>query len=359
MSTTDFIINVYQLFSSPIPYIIIGSGMTLAGVTSKVYVEKAKENIEKNYRYIFSGRGISRYTKLKSIEMPPEFMVKATDKDFEENDTRFKLELTHFVEVMSKHKSPELLQALYTNAKDIKIIKNFEAGINNAERGSSGLYYGSANKIELMHKSAIYHELMHMASARKNGGNYYIGFSYNNVGDGLNEGYTELMTKRYFNTTGGSSYKILVNMMSKVEEIVGQEKMEKYYLQSNLTGLMNELYDIDTDYGVDYFVTDMDKLYYLIQMNTKKEENRAELQGIIYSINTRIVCWKLQQLTNQLSNNEITTEEAIVLFNYFFDTFDFNKSYYNNNIDKLENSIAKVKEDCITIINYVQNKTRS
>ena len=80
--------------------------------------------------------------------------------------------------------------------------------------------------------------------------NMFSGFSYSNqnddskdFGDGLNEGYTDLLTKRYFGNVEvcESDYDFEILIASFIEEIVEKDVMEKLYLTADFQGLMGIL----------------------------------------------------------------------------------------------------------------------
>lgn len=95
----------------------------------------------------------------------------------------------------------------------------------------------------------VTHELFH-ATASKN--LFSSGFHHSILSNGhtgsqiqigrwLNEGYTELLNIRYFGSNYGRSYTHEVFLMNKLEHIIGKEKMEQLYINSDLKGLINEI----------------------------------------------------------------------------------------------------------------------
>lgn len=103
----------------------------------------------------------------------------------------------------------------------------------------------------------IYHELFHMASTRQLGDYFYCGFSqlkfiYKDgskkktwkfdIGVGLTEGYTELLSWRYFGSKNiEKCYHCLVDIANYIEVIVGREAMEEAYFKGDLLGLVDKL----------------------------------------------------------------------------------------------------------------------
>ncbi len=118
-----------------------------------------------------------------------------------------------------------------------------------------------------------------MASSVHKDGVNYSGFSqtamkqerHDSLGSALNEGYTELLTERYFNhgeeargTIGDYEaqvgYIFERSIASKLEKIVGQEKMESLYLNANLPGLINELKNYASEEEIMKFISKTDFL---------------------------------------------------------------------------------------------------
>ena len=92
------------------------------------------------------------------------------------------------------------------------------------------IYFVDKNKLVIRKgnkkESTIYHELFHVASSIIDGNTYFVGFSqYTNkkgiIGKGLNEGYTELLTNRYFNSNN-KSYQFEMRCAYLLESIVNK-----------------------------------------------------------------------------------------------------------------------------------------
>ena len=76
-------------------------------------------------------------------------------------------------------------------------------------------------------------------------------------GHGINEGYTQLLTNR--NTEGFSYFYLYeTRIATMVEEIVGQEKMQKNYFTANLKGLIEELTKYISEEEVMKFIQALD-----------------------------------------------------------------------------------------------------
>lgn len=117
-----------------------------------------------------------------------------------------------------------------------------------------GMYNPFFNKITNLNHSddadlTLTHELFHAAASKNHfsSGFYHTILSKGHVsyklqiGKWLNEGYTELLNIRYFGSNFGRSYIHEVFLMNKLEHIIGKDKMEQLYINSDLKGLINEI----------------------------------------------------------------------------------------------------------------------
>lgn len=104
-------------------------------------------------------------------------------------------------------------------------------------------------------RETLYHELLHMASSYNHKEKDVSGFlneikttfSTIKIGSILNEGYTELLTKRYFKCTDNEYYKKEVILASRIEEFIGREEMEKAYFEGNLDYIIERFNDAGID----------------------------------------------------------------------------------------------------------------
>ena len=144
-----------------------------------------------------------------------------------------------------------------------------------------GIYIGR-NYIDTKHvvKEILFHELTHAASRNLHKIRSVIGFSQtkiiktdnfgiiNNIGRGINEGYTSLITKRYFikeeaiveigNIKLGTGYNYVMSIAEIIELIIGREKMLELYFKSDLKGLISELSNYQNIKLVEQFILDLD-----------------------------------------------------------------------------------------------------
>lgn len=101
-------------------------------------------------------------------------------------------------------------------------------------------------------RNVLFHEVIHMATSYTRGIISMVGFSQKiankySKGNGLNEGYTELINQRYFARTvaDGSPVKISYPreqvLAYGIEMLVGREKMEELFFNADLDGLIAEM----------------------------------------------------------------------------------------------------------------------
>ena len=184
-------------------------------------------------------------------------------------------EIEEFVKVILENFPEYVLKNFYNNINELEIIyKKFGIVNKILSTNITGDYAPDRNLIRTTKENyiaSIFHELFHMASSFCKDGICYSGFyQYSSkpgtisIGKGINEGYTELLHRRYFleryGFRGGDSYEYETNIAKNLEKIVGREKMEHLYLGADLPGLVNELRKYSTDEEISKFISNMDFL---------------------------------------------------------------------------------------------------
>lgn len=110
-------------------------------------------------------------------------------------------------------------------------------------------------------KKVFFHELLHMLGTKYYKDNVYTGFKKNNLFTGINEGYTQLLTKRYFNDNN-NGYIIEENIASIIEMIIGTNKMEYLYSNAKYDKLIIELDKYNNNLEDTFnLILDIDKIY--------------------------------------------------------------------------------------------------
>ena len=164
-----------------------------------------KENFNKNI--------YAKFTKEDA-----DYVLKVTDKIKTNQD------LAHFESALLKNIKIEFMRNFFINAPYITIKKFslLEAPIKNDHR-ILGTYNGSTKEIKVYDKkeSTLNHELLHAASSDFTYS--AVGFSVEfeklgMFGEGLNEGYTELINNRIINDLNNIFYDFLILIKAKLYE---------------------------------------------------------------------------------------------------------------------------------------------
>ena len=170
----------------------------------------------------------------------------------------------------------DYLDNFYSNLSNSIIIKNrllqkiFLSNNNYGghclSRHNSYLILGNDKDLEKNHATLTpYHELFHLLTTRFDSDNdVRIGFQYNDFGKALNEGYTEIMTRRYFGYLNENDCNTCLHFTwfaEMVEDIIGKDKMEYYYLKSDIEGLILELEKYLPREKVINMIKSMDKMF--------------------------------------------------------------------------------------------------
>lgn len=259
-------------------------------------------------------------------------------------------EIDYFLEVVSKDKQIDLTN-FNNHLKTLKIYR-----LSNEERNEENVNVGDAaydyleNKMYLSEESydvkSIYHELFHIASSKRKGNDIYTGFlidhrdSETEEGRGLNEGYTELLVERYFNTA--TQYHFERILVKQLEKIVGEDFLKQNYFNPSLNVVIDRLSQYSSKekaiqfiYALDHYSGWMSMIYDEV---TSEEVQEALDQCCNYLIRSYIT--KLQL--------ECDAEEIIYYFDDFINGFGLGTlvNHYNNygEISMLK-SLKKVSEE--------------
>ncbi len=183
--------------------------------------------------------------------------------------------------------SKDKLNTFYHNVHTLRVTDDVKK-LSVAERRKGirlmGVYLPMENAISIdetcVNEKIVAHELLHMSSCKRRRNKYFQGFCQgnknNNVGDGLNEGYTEVLTRRYFDNGNFSkgAYTTEQFFALCVEKLVGRDKMEKYYFDADLKGLMRELQNYYSDREIESFIVGLDNIFNY--KSTRNKELRVE-----------------------------------------------------------------------------------
>ena len=257
-------------------------------------------------------------------------------------------ELFRFRKKLYKHFTSNDLNLLNNNIKTLKVKIKYIAPEILLLKFAGGKYKMRKNKIELIKyfkDKCTNHEFFHMATS------FYdeklnIGFSgfqqilfykKESIGYGLNEGYTDLLAKRYFNEkveNRSYSYDVCRFFSKKLEEIVGQKEMETFYLTADLFGLYNYLINFDEGMNVATFIVTLDYiLSHASIFNPKGCENRFAL------IECYLSKWYIKKTEQELNNGTIDENTFNKNINTYIESLENEELYIKNYIK--ENSQKK------------------
>ena len=261
--------------------------------------------------------------------------------------------LSEFKTTLESRFSKEELITFYNNIKTLRIEETDLAEINKDSKNkvdTLAVYKIADNIISLPDKNnanTMYHELFHMSNSLIKDTVVFSGFfqydfaNLTGVGEGINEGYTQILAERYFDKSSKGNYDYFIYIMLKLEKIVGKDKMESLYMKSDLNGLIEELKNYSHPADIKDFIIYLD---YLIKNIYKKEltkEQIKELSKMALYVNKYIIITYLNSIDYYGINNE---EE----YNDFVDTIQNFLAYSISSIPceggKIECSILNDKK---------------
>lgn len=259
---------------------------------------------------------------IKRVNIPPELKLNCTSQDIKIMvKTKFSESLKKFVEVMIQNFSKEDLINFYNNINTLKISYGDFKFSNFVFRDSTGgAYYLKSNTIKIEENNfsnGIYHELLHMASSIYKDGIRYSGFrqsklsKFESLGVGLNEGYTELLHRRYFapDVEVAGSYEYEFQIADRLEKIVGKEKMESLYLNANLYGLIQMLKQYITEEEIMEFISSTDFVYNHLDNQKLKLFEKGMTTKCLKSINKFLIKVYSKKMLQQYQEGTITYEQ--------------------------------------------------
>ena len=274
--------------------------------------------------------------KTDKIVMPPELISNHTGINYKNIISyEFSEEIAKFARIMTTNFSSENLVILYNNINDLKIEKiymnEFLEHIKNIifKRGTKDLnvagYNVFLNRVRIEEEYVdidMPHELFHMASSvyDKEKKVLYTGFvqtiikENRNIGDGINEGYTEWMVAKYYDESilsDSTSYKYLCNVARNLDEIVGKDKMENLYLKANLKGLVEELVKYNSYDNVMHFISATDYLYHNLNESRKSKQEKEVITNELKFINKFMIESITKSTALMYFDNEISIEDIV------------------------------------------------
>ncbi len=234
------------------------------------------------------------------------------------NNLNFGSIILKYCHILINTLSKENLQTFYYNINTLKILPYKIKLIDLLKGRVVGGKYNPNNSIQLVekYKYALPHELTHMSSTIvKNNGFILSGFHQikgsNSYGYGINEGYTQYFTEKYFLDSFPDipqAYPVEMEIVKKLICVIGEKEMEDLYFHSNLNGLINSISQYSSLEEAQSFIAAVDflKLYIYKIYKSKELKNMLEikLQQINYIL---LKCFLNKQKEEQ--NNGISAEK--------------------------------------------------
>ena len=174
-----------------------------------------------------------------------------------------------------KENIPEINLAIFLNNLNTlgTSIKSFGVSNRIFNRSTAGQYDPKKNAIELSkdtYNLTINHELFHASTTiiDKSTRMIYCGFQQisnknTQIGEGLNEGYTQYLAEKYFGNNNSliTAYVYEKRIAETLEIIVGKEQMQLFYFNANLSGLVEYLKKYAPEDEIYKFINTLDFLH--------------------------------------------------------------------------------------------------
>ena len=260
MKISDFFVQLQQIDFANI----------LMLISPSIIYFTAKKPIESNYKL----RKDFKIGGVKTASLPVEVIRKFDDINEEEIlKKQFGELIMNFANTV-KENIPEINLAIFLNNLNTlgTSIKSFGVSNRIFNRSTAGQYDPKKNAIELSkdtYNLTINHELFHASTTiiDKSTGMIYCGFQQisnknTQIGEGLNEGYTQYLSEKYFGNNNSliTAYVYEKRIAETLEMIVGKEQMQLFYFNANLSGLVEYLKKYAPEEEIYKFINTLDFL---------------------------------------------------------------------------------------------------
>lgn len=316
--------------------------------------------------YYFKRNFISKYNlnrkkfNASKVLLPPELTKKYDEVNL---DYLAKSEFLKYVEefknIIIKNIHPSNLTNFYNNINNLTITTaNYDLLKKLLGKNLSATYNTKTNKIKLNNNGkeneSIFHELFHMASAIFKGNTLYAGFKQQilnskfEIGTGINEGYTQLLTERYFSDKPNTkySYPFEKDIALQLEKIIGENKMQKFYFNANLLGLINELEKFASKQDILDFITNLD----FICKQSNKLLYLPKHKDLIVSKLSQITTFLFNVYKNKLSdfyNKGLISKKEMIVNLQTFAIYLKNLYYIKKDTYIVDNNVTFVDDEPI------------
>lgn len=315
--------------------------------------------------------------KLKRVNtsiLPKDVLRKVNDIDEKRLlEQQFGPFIIRFVNTIKTNIPNSDLTLFYNNFNSIEVLeKKFKTLNSFRSRDIGGVWVTGINTIVVSpdnYQSTINHELFHASTTYidPDTNTIFVGFEQQKgfnkqIGNGLNEGYTQYLAEKYFGIPL-NAYNYEKRISELVEMIVGQEKMQSLYFNANLKGLIDSLKQYNTEENVYKFITTLDFLNKHLTdkrlMNTSNQIRLTSLKNINYFLiytyiqkvlleqqdeinDTKKLFDKLEPFLSELPR-EIKIHGKILfsINNYDFATEIINSCFFNYDVNATKNTTLR------------------
>lgn len=221
------------------------------------------------------------------------------------------------------------LTFFYNNIENLKLDKRLSWRKYNI---SSNYYSINKNIISLTEDDSASHELIHMSTSCYIKPDSFCGFSQDDLGNGINEGYTELICRRYFDSDR-YSYTAEVKIANNLEKIVGKEKMEQLFFNADLYNLIEELCKYDSRENILKFIMNIDFISTVIDDSWMRDRFIKKLKNSLRFINLCMLKWYVLKQKELYEEKNLSYNGLISKIKKFAESLtivkDMNDNIYN------------------------------
>ena len=304
---------------------------------------------------------------IKIVKMPPELEVDYILPDeLEQKRDQVNKEITEFLKLLHDYFPDVSLQYFYRNISSLQLrIEDIKVDPT-LDVKTMGIYDARENRIVVLDEedsNTMTHELFHMASSYYDHKekNCFIGFFQSkngkSIGRAMNEGYTQSLTNRYAKYDS-FSYPYETRVAEVIEEVLGQDVLQKNYFAANLKGLIEELKKYKSEPEIMQFLQMFDFYSKYQPQNTilngkekKLSVSKQYIERFLYDL--RIM--KRQTAFNEAISNELTGAEWWLKYEVRFlsyiveDGFMTEEEFKQDVLNRFGYVISKNEENMIEI----------
>ena len=256
--------------------------------------------------------------------------MKEYDKSYEylltEETKKIGYYIIEFYKVLLQIDNKKYINNFKENIKTLKVRKT-PSKIKKIGFLTAAQYFPDINLIEYTeeYKFMIFHELFHLASCNykeKKVGLKKIVNNHRIYGQGCNEGYTTLLTERYF-PSEFTSYLFLPEIFVTIEKIIGVQKMSSFYFDEDPDNFYDELEKYLSKEEVNTFIDNTDFLLNSMLKDFNTPFKRKKIYKCLKNTCDIVFKFIIKKTEEQYANNIITLEEASNIVDSIYD-MDYN-----------------------------------